>query len=449
MLNNGGGDGHRLIHCVFMRCKKLSRRFFCLYILRMKQSLLITVLLATTCVTKAQSKTDAWLEQLIRQNASLFLKDILNQPDTFHYQLIYTKIDRDKNNQPHFTNYCYRVNRNEYFNPASMVKLPTALLALEKINTLNRYGINKNTTMLTDSAFSRQTKVKYDSSAADLLPSVAHYVKKIFLVSDNDAYNRLYEFVGQRQLNERLWQMGYTGTRITRRFVTMNEDENRHTNPIRFMQGDSLLYLQLPAYNPDPFDFHKKIGVGRAHYNRQDSLINAPMDFTTHNNFPLEDMQQVLQAAMFPNAVPAQKRFNLQPDDYAFLHRYMSELPGESDFPHYDTTEFFDSYTKFFMFKAWKSKIPPYVRVFNKTGWSYGFLTDVAYIVDFNSKIEFMVSGNIYVNSDGVLNDDKYEYEETGYPFFKEIGNIIYQYELKRKRKYVPDLSAFQFDYHH
>src|SRR6185295_3511816 len=231
----------------------------------MKQSVILTVLLAASCVVSAQSKTDAWLEQLIRQQASPFLKDILNQPDTFHYQLIYTKIDRDKNNRPHFTNYYFRVNRNEYFNPASMVKLPTALLALEKINTLNGYGVNKYTTMFTDSAYSRQTNVKYDSSAANYLPSVAQYVKKIFLVSDNDAYNRLYEFIGQQQLNERLWQMGYKDTRITRRFVTMNEDENRHTNPIRFMRGDSLLYTQLAAYNPDPFDFHKKILIGRAH----------------------------------------------------------------------------------------------------------------------------------------------------------------------------------------
>ena len=413
----------------------------------MKQTLLLTILLATTCVATAQSKTDKWLEQLIRQQASPFLKDILNQPDTFHYQLIYTKIDRDKNNQPHFTNYYFRINHEEYFNPASMVKLPTALLALEKLNSLRPYGVTKSTTMLTDSAFSRQTKVRYDSSAADLLPSVAQYVKKIFLVSDNDAYNRLYEFVGQQQLNERLWQMGYGDTRITRRFVNMNEAENRHTNPIRFMQGDSLLYAQLPAFSPVPFDFHKKILIGRAHYNRQDSLIMAPMDFTTHNNFPLEDMQQVLQAALFPQSVPEKKRFQLQADDYTFLYRCMSMLPGESNHPHYDTTEFFDSYTKFFMFKAWRSKIPSYIRVFNKTGWSYGFLTDVAYIVDFRNKIEFMVSGNIYVNSDGVLNDDKYEYVETGYPFFKEVGNIIYQYELKRKRKYAPDLSAFQFDY--
>lgn len=413
----------------------------------MKQSVFLTVLLAITYMALGQSKTDAWLEQMIRQQASPFLIDILDQPDTFRYQFIYTKIDRDKNNHPHFTNYYFRVNRNEYFNPASMVKLPAALLALEKINTLSRYGVNKYTTMLTDSAYRRQTKVRYDSSAADYLPSVAHYIKKIFLVSDNDAYNRLYEFVGQQRLNERLWEMGYRDTRITRRFVTMNEDENRHTNPIRFMQGDSLLYAQLAGFSPVPFNFKKKLLIGRAHYNRQDSLIHSPMDFTTHNNFPLEDMQQVLQAALFPNSMPAKKRFNLQPDDYAFLHRYMSKLPSESDHPRYDTTEFFDSYTKFFMFKAWRSKIPSYIRVFNKTGWSYGFLTDVAYIVDFKNKIEFMVSGNIYVNSDGVLNDDKYEYVETGYPFFKEMGNIIYRYELKRKRKHVPGLSAFQFDY--
>lgn len=413
----------------------------------MKRSVLITVLLAATCVALAQSKTDAWLEKAIRQQASPFLKEILNQPDTFRYQFIYTKIDRDKNNQPYFTNYYFRVNRNEYFNPASMVKLPAAVLALEKVNTLSKYGVNKYTTMFTDSAYSRQTKVRCDSSAANFLPSVAHYVKKIFLVSDNDAYNRLYEFVGQQRLNERLWQMGYNDTRITRRFVTMNEDENRHTNPIRFMQGDSLLYAQLAGFSPVPFNFKKKLLVGRAHYNRQDSLIRSPMDFTTHNNFPLEDMQQILQAVLFPSSMPPEKRFQLQPDDYTFLHRYMSKLPSESDHPHYDTTEFFDSYTKFFMFKAWRSKIPSYIRVFNKTGWSYGFLTDVAYIVDFKNRIEFMVSGNIYVNNDGVLNDDKYEYVETGYPFFKEMGSIIYRYELKRKRKHVPDLSAFQFDY--
>ena len=87
------------------------------------------------------------------------------------------------------------------------------------------------------------------------------------------------------------------------------------------------------------------------------------------------------------------------------------------------------------------------MRVFNKTGWSYGFLTDVAYIVDFKNNVEFMLSGVIYVNSDGIINDDKYEYKETGYPFFKEVGEIIYNYELQRSRKFAPRLDRFKIDY--
>jgi hypothetical protein len=321
------------------------------------------------------------------------------------------------------------------------------LVALEKLNELNNPGVDKYTSILTDSSFEKQTSVLIDTSSADGLPSIAQYIRKIFLVSDNDAYNQLYEFNGQQTMNEKLWSKGYKDTRITRRFVTMNEEQNRHTNAIRFIKDGRLIYEQPPAYSTVSFDFSKKIFIGKAHYNRDDSLINAPMDFTTHNNLPLEDLQQLLQSVLFPYSVPAKQRFSLSKDDYHFLYQYMSELPYESNHPKYDTTEFFDSYAKFFFFKAGKEKIPSYIRSFNKPGWSYGFLTDAAYIVDFKNEVEFMISAVVYVNKDGVLNDDKYEYEETGYPFFKEVGNIIYDYELKRTRKHKPDLSNFRMEY--
>lgn len=400
-----------------------------------------------SAIVSSQKKDSDFLKSLLWKKGSPQLKNIFQQPDTFRYQLIYTKIDRDKNNNPHFKNYYYNVDRNEYFNPASTVKMPLAFLALEKIDSLKKYGIDKFTTMLTDSSWSGQSVVTSDTSAVDGLPSVAQYIKKIFLVSDNDAYTRLYEFLGQEHINERLWQMGYKDMRITRRFVPMNEEENRHTNQIRFMKNDNLVYKQPPAYNEQSFDFSKKILIGNAHYDRNEVLINEPMNFTTHNNAPLEDLRQILQSVLFPESVPEEQRFNLTSDDYQFLYQYMSRLPFESQHPKYDTTEFFSSYTKFFMFKSRHTPIPSYIRVFNKPGWSYGFLTDVAYIVDFKNKVEFMLSGVIYVNSDGVLNDDKYEYDEIGYPFFKEVGNIIYQYELERKRKFIPDLSKFQLQY--
>ncbi|MEP6747769.1 MAG: serine hydrolase [Bacteroidota bacterium] len=395
----------------------------------------------------AQPKTDVWLEKLLRSHPSPLLQQVLNQPDTFRYQIIYTQINRDKNNRPHFKNYYLHADKNLYFNPASTVKLPVALCALEKLHELNTPTLNRNTHMLTDSSYSGQIKVYTDSLSADRFPSIAQYIREIFLISDNDAYNRLYEFVGQQTLNEKLQSKGYVNSRITRRFMPMTEEENRHTNAIKFIQNGQLIYQQPPAYNIKPFNFSKKYLIGNAYYNRQDSLIHQPMDFTTHNVLPLQDLQQLLQSVLFPESVPGKQRFALTADDYKFLYQYMSELPYESKYPHYDTTEYFGSYTKFFMFKSGRQQIPKYIRIFNKPGWSYGFLTDAAYIADFKNNIEFMVSASIYTNSDGILNDDKYDYDTIGYPFFKEVGNVIYQYELTRDRKHKPDLSRFQMDY--
>jgi len=54
---------------------------------------------------------------------------------------------------------------------------------MEKMNSLTRYGIDKYSPMLTDSAFSDNIRLA-DTTAADGLPSLAQYIKKIFLVSD-------------------------------------------------------------------------------------------------------------------------------------------------------------------------------------------------------------------------------------------------------------------------
>jgi hypothetical protein len=415
--------------------------------MRTRRFVLYALLLVIFHRAPAQEKTDGFLRDFLRAQASPDLLHVLDHPDSFRYQLIYTRIDRDKDNRPHFHNYYFRLNSLEYYNPASTVKMPLAFLALEKMDSLARYGIDKNTPMFTDSAYSGQTMTYTDSTAVSGLPSLAQYIRRIFLISDNDAYNRLYEFLGQAPINRRLWQLGYPDIRITRRFMPMTEDENRHTNPIRFEVDSHVLYRQPPAASTLNFDFSHSVLIGNAYYDRHDSLIQAPMDFTRHNNFPLEDAQQIMQSVLFPQSVPAARRFHLNDGDYRFLYQYMSEYPVESASPHYDTATFFNEYTKFFFFRAGHSPIPPYIRSFNKPGWSYGFATDIAYIADFRNKVEFMLSGTIYVNRDGILNDDKYEYEEIAYPFFREIGNIVYRYELHRKRSYPPDLSRFILSY--
>jgi hypothetical protein len=74
-------------------------------------------------------------------------------------------------------------------------------------------------------------------------------------------------------------------------------------------------------------------------------------------------------------------------------------------------------------------------------------MTDVSYIVDFENRVEFMLTATIYVNSDGIMNDDVYDYDTIGLPFFYKLGQFFYQYELSRKKKHLPDLSKFKIAY--
>lgn len=397
----------------------------------------------------AQPLTDALLHTILNNAPSPIVQKVLQQPQTYRCQIIYTQIQRDKNNRPHFKNYYFNFDPQLYFNPASTVKLPLALLSLERLHQLQLPGIDKYTTILYDSSYTGQKVLYHDTTAASGLPSIAHFIKRAFLISENDPYNRMYEFVGQHNTNTLLHRKGYTDVRITRQFMPFNEDQNRHTNALHFVaKNGKPLYYQPPVFNTDSFDFSHTVTLGNAYLNRNDSLVHAPFDFTRHNNLSLLDLQQLLQSILFPASVAPQQRFALSKNDYQFLYRYLSQYPSETSDPKYDTAHFYDSYVKFF-FRDSTHTIPANIRVFNKVGWSYGFLTDVSYVVDFKNKVEFMLSATLYVNSDGVLNDNQYDYNTIGYPFLYNLGQTIYQYELQRTRKYKPDLSSFRIRYNH
>jgi hypothetical protein len=414
----------------------MMRNIFCVFLL-----------LLITCISTAQPATDRLLRKILTTGNDPLLLKIINDPATYRLQIIYTQINRDRNNRPSFKNYFYNYDPGLYFNPASMVKMPVTFLSLEKLNTLKEKGIDKYTTIQFDSSQPWQTAMYKDSSASSRLPSIAHLIKRALLISENDPYNRMYQFIGQGPINRSLHDKGYKDVRITRQFLGLTAEQNRYTNAVRFIDDNGkLLYAQPPQYNIDSFDFSSEIKVGKAHLNRNDSLINEPFDFTRQNNISLLSMQQMLQSVMFPASLDSSRRFALTADDYKFLYRYLSQYPSETPDPKYDTTEFYDSYVKFF-FRDSTRHMPESVRVFNKVGWSYGFLTDVSYVADFNNKVEFMLSATVYVNSDEVLNDNKYEYVSVGHPFLYSLGQTIYNYELKRKRKHAPDLSAFKITY--
>ncbi len=402
-------------------------------------------------ISAGKNPLDTFMASILAKYPQFF-DAIMKKKEELRIQIIYTQIDRGKKRKIKFTDHFFNLDPDNYFYPASTVKLPVAILALQKLNELKIPGLNRNTIMITESDGNGQTRVCNDPSTATGAPSIAHYIKKILLVSDNDAFNRLYEFLGQEYINNSLHKMGYTGVQVIHRLdISLTEDQNRHTNPVEFYDSSGQIIYKKPAEKSklvyagrNTKSDSYRIGKG---YYKGGTLINEPFDFSKKNRLSLQDLHHIVRALMFPEAVPEQQRFNLAKEDYDFLRKYMSMMPQESRFPFYGPPDYWDTYVKFLLYGAEKNKAEPAIRIFNKTGDAYGFMIDAAYIADQKNKIEFQLSAVIYCNSDGILNDDQYDYAGVGLPFMKNLGLVIYEYELSRPRKKIPELISFKINY--
>ncbi len=209
--------------------------------------------------------------------------------------------------------------------------------------------------------------------------------------------------------------------------------------------NNDVLYAQAMAFNQKKHLIRNDF-LGNSFY-RNGELVNGPMNFSKKNRLALEDIHHILRSLIFPMSVPPNQRFNISEDDYRLMYQYMSQYPSETLYPAYDTSVYYDAYVKFLLNGNTKTKLPKNLRIFNKVGDAYGEMIDVAYVVDFEKNIEFFLSAAIDCNIDGVVNDENYAYDTLGYPFMKNLGRVIYDHELTRKRNRAPDLSRFKMAY--
>ncbi len=372
------------------------------------------------------------LEELMQTQPEKFSKILENLPNN-ELQIIYTEIKRE-GPKVSFKSHQFNVNDQAYFYPASTIKLPACVWALEKLNRLNIKGLDMNSSMKTLNNGHGQSAVDMDSSSKNGMPSVAHYIKKILLVSDNDAFNRLYEFIGQEEFNRKMKKHGLKNSYAIHRLQTsLSFEDHKYTNPVNFYNGANVIYAQGPQYSRKNFHGKKKILKGIGYLNAKDSLIMEPFDFTRKNKFTLTDQQYLLKALFFPESIKKRHRLKITETDRKFLMEYMSKIPTESSFPHYHYPEYWPSYCKFLMYGSEKeAEIPNYIKIYNKVGDAYGYLIDNAYIKDEKNGLEFMLSAMIHCNADKIYNDGKYEYDGVGFPFMRDLGQLIYNHELKK-----------------
>lgn len=304
-----------------------------------------------------------------------------------------------------FLEHDFDVDASRYFYPASSVKFPIALLALEKLNEDPRIGRNTPFTVSGEETEERTT--------------ITQEIIELFVVSDNLAYNRLFEYLGKDDINRRLREKGIFA-RISHRLSTPNSDRLDYAT-LRFYPNGSPLEITAPSSKPIEVLPLSGLRKGVA-YQENGALVQQPFDFSEKNYFPIAAQHDVMKRLVFPELFRPSERFGLSEADRQFVLKAMSTLPFEAG---YSRDDYRDGAMKFFLFGDYLGPLPEHVEIYNKVGFAYGTLTDNAYIRDRRKGKEYLITATLLVNENQTFNDDNYEYYELGRPFFAEFGRQI------------------------
>ncbi len=332
---------------------------------------------------------DPWLVERLRSRKKI--ARLLEDPERYRFQVLVTVIQpQGKGKEPKVTEHGYRVDA-EYIYPASAIKTFASVGALLKLEQLRaeRHKVGVHTPVAYCEGDSTRCKATDESNVDTGLITIGHEIRKMQLVSNNVAFNRLYELVGHRELNEQMWALGFKSFWVHHRMYGVQDELAQRTTPrieLRPKRGKTVV---VPARVSDlvlpPTESRlMQLGVGYID-DATHSLVEEPLDFSRKNYVSVRDLHRLTMALVRPD-LPGAIQLGLDPSDRKFLLEAMTDDPLQSANPVYDNPH--DSGLRYHtMIKGMMTVVPlDEIRYVGKAGRAYGFHLDNAYIEHTKSK---------------------------------------------------------------
>jgi hypothetical protein len=372
----------------------------------------------------AQKTKDEFYQSLLGKDS--LVDYVLKNRNKYRLQFVVTDIQRDQDGQEEFTTYDFTTG--EYFYPASMVKLPTAVAMFEILDSLN---------------FSRESYIKMNrdfncggSGFVDLTMKrnipISLAIEDMLSISDNAYYSMFFNVVTPKLLNYKLSTRQLKNTNIYGGFTGCPRGKLLETHSYSLFSPEGMLQVSYPKAALDssefmyrlPFTANKLIGKYQIENGKK---VEKPYDFNSFLDYPLTDIHKTVFRLVFPQNVSANERFQVSFDSRKYLLKCMGNFPREMKNTSYHNKDVYpDNYYKYTIIgnKPELASSGRY-RIFSKIGIAYGFVTESAYVVDFENQKDFIVSVSIYVNEDEIINDNVYEYSKIARPFIANFTRLI------------------------
>jgi hypothetical protein len=321
----------------------------------------------------------------------------------------------------------------EYAYPASRVKVPLAIAALEAANRLARAegaSAPEHCPLQYQPLFPGEQVEVLDQGEGVIDQgrelTLARLIWRALVASENEPANKLYEFVGHDGMQEWAARHGLPGTRIVHRLSEFRSVEEQRRSPRIVMHtsnGDIVIPERQGRQACEPV---VSVGdrIGSGFIDGCGSLRNEPMDFSAKNAFGLRDSISVLRKI-------DTRGFDLTAAQLNVVRSAMSTPPQDSVDPRYVGPEW--SNQKFKPLLAGLSNVasPSVWNVHNKIGQAYGFFSDMAKVEHRPSGRVIYVAASVWCCENGILNADRYEYETVGRDFLAAVGEAAGRTLLK------------------
>ena len=350
-----------------------------------------------------------------------YLKEIIKDKEDYEIQVMLTKVNHD-NTKIDFQNYQYQHDENQYFYPASTIKLPIVVLTLKKINELRSKGSDitlKSKIILNNVDNYSNFKLQ------DSITSFQNLIADIFLVSDNSASNILIDFIGYNYFNDEMQNAGFDRTYLNHKF---NPDPYvNSTWQISDLDNNMISSINDNQKIIKADDKTNGLDKGERRYFNGE-ILDESLNFSEKNRFSITDMHNLIKYIFYPEIFDKANTFNLNVEDYDFIRYWMSRFTYEDIGEKFIGDEnFFETYNKFFIHGDEQSVSNEQIRVYNKIGQAYGTSIDNGLIKNYQNDVEFILTSTIYTNKNKVINDNLYEYDDIAEPFLAKLSRAIYK----------------------
>lgn len=380
----------------------------------------------TYCQPEISIKDNFFLN--IIEGKDSLVDQIIRESSKYNFQLILSVYDF-KNGKD--TLYHFYLNRDQfYFSPASLIKFPLALIAAEKLTSLkNSHGVSINDSIAITTCSCDKSTENY---VRNTKPATFKQVyDELFIMSNNSAYNLLFDFVGRDYANKRFHSMGFERIIMNNRFYGgCTDDENKKFGGISFYRNGQDKILALPCETSSMNWNHDSTWpntAGRFQIQNR-KIVAGAKKYTSGNYVSLTDAHLMLVEFIEDFHRPQnQRKFNIDDEIRAMIFNAMGTFPSEMISSNYQTENLPDTYYKFFLEPKSMNASHEHLRIYNKVGIAGGYISDVSFIEDKRIGLRYFLSGSMHAKKDGIVGNNNFSYYDIGIPAFRKIGELVYK----------------------